>query len=90
MGHVTIHDPDAYKVYSERNNEIFPKHGGVFLVRGGASEILEGETFSRHVIIEFPSYAAARAAYDDPDYQENMKIRQANSTGTIIVVEGTE
>ena len=90
IGHVTISDPEAYQTYALRNNEIFPKHQGKFLVRGGTSEILEGDTHSRHVIIEFPSYEAALAAYNDPDYQDNMKIRQANSTGTIVVVEGTE
>ncbi len=90
IGHVTISDPEAYQAYALRNNEIFPKHQGKFLVRGGTSEIVEGDTHSRHVIIEFPSYEAALAAYNDPDYQDNMKIRQANSTGTIVVVEGTE
>lgn len=88
IGHVTISDADAYKPYAVRNNEIFPKYGGQFLVRGGKSEILEGECHPRHVIVEFPSYDAALACYNDPDYQENMKIRQANSEGTILVVEG--
>lgn len=90
VGHVTVHNPEAYQAYAARNNEIFPKHNGTFLARGGQSEILEGNAQERHVIIEFPSYEAALAAYNDPDYQENMKIRQANSTGTILVVEGTE
>ncbi|MEM6565351.1 MAG: DUF1330 domain-containing protein [Pseudomonadota bacterium] len=90
IGHVTISDAEAYKPYAIRNDEIFPRHGGKFLARGGASEILEGEGHPRHVIVEFPSYAAAVACYNDPDYQENMKIRQANSEGTILVVEGVE
>jgi len=88
IGHVTIHDPEAYKAYGARNDEIFPRYGGKFLARGGPSEVVEGDSPPRHVIVEFPSHEAARAAYNDPDYQENMKIRQANSTGTIIVVEG--
>lgn len=90
MGHVVVHDAEAYKAYSARNNEIFPRHGGKFLVRGGTSEFLEGDTHPRHVIIEFPSYAAARAAYNDPEYQENMKIRLANSDGIIVVAEGVD
>ena len=81
-------DTEAYKPYAVRNNEIFPRYEGRFLVRGGKSEILEGEGHPRHVVVEFPSYEAALACYNDPEYQENMKIRQANSAGTIMVVEG--
>jgi uncharacterized protein (DUF1330 family) len=88
IGNITLNDADGYKPYSARNDEIVPRYGGRFLARGGAAEILEGDGRPRHVIIEFPSYADALAFYNDPDYQENMKIRQANSEGTILVVEG--
>lgn len=88
IGHVTIHDAEAYKAYGAKNNEIFPNYGGTFLARGGQSEVLEGSLPSRHVIVEFPSYADALACYNSAEYQENMKIRVANSEGTIMVVEG--
>jgi uncharacterized protein (DUF1330 family) len=88
IGHVTVHDAGAYAPYSARNNDIFPRHGGRFLVRGGKAQVLEGDTHARHVVIEFPSYDAALAAYNDPEYQENMKTRLACSEGTIIVAEG--
>ncbi|MEO9651222.1 MAG: DUF1330 domain-containing protein [Roseobacter sp.] len=88
LGNISLNDADAYKPYSDRNNELLPRYGGKFLVRGGASEILEGDGRPRHVVIEFPTYADALAFYNDPDYQENLKIRQAHSEGTIIVAEG--
>ena len=88
IGHVMLHDAEGYKPYSARNDEIFPRHGGTFLARGGRSEILEGAIHPRHVIVEFPSYEQALACYNDPEYQENLKIRQANSDGIIMVVEG--
>ena len=88
IGHVTIHDVEAYKPYGAANDEIFPQFGGKFLARGGNAEVLEGTLHPRHVIVEFPSYADALACYNSPAYQENMKIRQANADGVVMVVEG--
>jgi len=88
IGHVTLHDAEAYPPCVARNNEILTRCGGTFLVRGGADEVREGDTHARHVIIEFPSYEATQAFYDSPDYQENLKIRQANADSVIVVAEG--
>jgi uncharacterized protein (DUF1330 family) len=90
IGHITVNDPEAYKEYVERDTPILQALGGRFVVRGGASETVEGQAESRHVVIEFPSYEAARAAYDDPEYQEVAKIRHRTATSTIILVEGTD
>ncbi|MGX9355719.1 DUF1330 domain-containing protein [Roseobacteraceae bacterium S113] len=88
IGHVTIHNLEAYRAYGAANDEIFPRFGGRFLARGGASSEVEGGLPPRHVIVEFPSYEDALACYNSPEYQENMKIRLANADGAIAVVEG--
>jgi len=88
IGHITVNDPEAYKEYVERDTPILAKLGGQFIVRGGTSETPEGETQNRHVIIEFPSYEMALAAYHDPEYQVVADIRRRTATSTIIVVEG--
>ena len=89
IGHVTITgDPEDYKPYAQKNNGMLPQFGAKFLVRGGQSQYLEGTGFVRHVVIEFPSYDEALRWYNDPEYQENLKIRQAISDGQIICVEG--
>ncbi|MFX0542279.1 DUF1330 domain-containing protein [Roseovarius sp. S4756] len=88
IGHITVNDPQAYREYVERDTPILERHGGRFLVRGGQSEVPEGETYQRHVVIEFPSYAAARNAYDDPAYQAVADIRRRTADSVIVLVEG--
>lgn len=88
IGHITVNDPEAYKEYVEKDTPILLGLGGRFVVRGGQSSLMEGQTQDRHVVIEFPSYEAALAAYNDPDYQEVAKIRHRTADSTIIVVEG--
>lgn len=88
IGHITVRDPEAYKEYIEKDTPILKGLGGNFIIRGGQSQVMEGETHERHVVMEFPSYEAALAAYNDPEYQEVMKIRHGSADSTIIVVEG--
>ncbi len=90
IGHITVKDPDAYREYVERDTPILLGLGGRFIVRGGQGEVIEGSAHDRHVVIEFPSYQAALAAYHDPDYQEVAEIRRRTADSTIIVVEGAE
>lgn len=89
IGHITVNDPDAYAEYIARDTAILARHGGRFIVRGGLSETPEGAAHQRHVVIEFPSYAAAQSAYADPDYQDVADIRRRTADSVIILVEGT-
>ena len=88
IAHVTVKNPEAYKEYVERDTPILKRMGGHFVIRGGRSQVPEGTSHDRHVVIEFPSYDAALAAYNDPDYQEVADIRRRNADSTIIIVEG--
>ncbi len=90
IGHITVRDPEAYKEYIEKDTPILNGLGGTFIVRGGTSEIVEGEALQRHIVIEFPSYEQALTAYNNPEYQAVAEIRKRNADSTIIVVEGTE
>lgn len=89
IGHITVNDPEAYREYIEKDTPILAALGGTFIVRGGQSEVPEGTSEERHVVIEFPSYAQALTAYNDPEYQAVAEIRKRTATSTIIVVEGT-
>ncbi|MCB0074375.1 MAG: DUF1330 domain-containing protein [Caldilineaceae bacterium] len=88
IGHVDVSDPERYRDYVAANAAAFARFGGRFLVRGGAFEAVEGTARSRHVVIEFPSYAAALACYRSPEYAAAMSHRLAASVGEIVVVEG--
>ena len=88
IGRVDVHDDEGYKPYSAANAAIFKKFGGRFLVRAGKFDAPEGKARSRNVVIEFADLATAKACYDSPEYQANLKIRQATSTGELVIIEG--
>lgn len=91
IAQVRIHDSEIYKQYTARSPAIIAKHGGQILARGGATEILEGDTYERRVvIIGFPSMQAARAFYYSPEYQQAKEIRAPISDGQFVLVQGTE
>ncbi len=90
IGHITVNDPEDYAEYIRLDTPILAKLGGTFIVRGGTSTTPEGSAQDRHVVIEFPSYDAAVAAYNDPEYQEVAEIRRRCADSTIIIVEGHE
>jgi uncharacterized protein (DUF1330 family) len=88
VGRVEVNNEEGYKPYAAANAAIFKKYGGRFVVRGGKYECVEGQSRSRNVVIEFADYAAAVACYRSPEYQANLKIRQANAITDLIIVEG--
>ena len=91
MVHVTVKDPERYKDYIAANAAPLRKYGARFLARGGDFEVRAGSRpGSRNVVIEFDSYAAAKACYNSPEYQAAAKIRDEASIAHVIVIEGYE
>jgi uncharacterized protein (DUF1330 family) len=91
IGHVNITNPDRYKDYIAANAEPIKTYGGRFLVRNGECEVPEGSLAGRrHVVIEFDSYAVAKACYNSPEYQAAIEIRREASTGDVVIIEGYE
>jgi uncharacterized protein (DUF1330 family) len=83
------HDDEALAEYRRRNTAAVEAHGGRFVVRGGAMEVLEGDWAPlRVVIMEFDDVEAARRWYESDEYQAAIPIRQGASTTDIIMVEG--
>ncbi len=83
-----VSDPEGYKAYTVADMAAIGKHGGRFLVRGGAFELMEGSSRSRSVVIEFPSYQAALACYRSPEYQAAAALRKGKAEFDLVVIEG--
>ena len=64
-------------------------HGGKYLVRGGATEVVEGDrTPHRVVVIEFADLDGAHGFVNDPEYSRLADIRARSSATTTIIVQG--
>ena len=86
---IEVIDKDRYEAYKQMVAPSIAAYGGKFLVRGGATETLEG-TWSpqRFVIVEFASRAQAKAWWGSPQYAEAKALRQATARTEMIVAEG--
>ena len=88
-GNIEIHDPAIYEEYRALVPALVASHGGRYLVRGGAVEVLEGHVAAqRQVILEFPDMAALKAFYNSPQYTAAIALRQRAATGTLVAIEG--
>ncbi len=86
---VRVTNPEPYAAYRDLATASVARHGGRFLARGGAVTPLEGDwNPERLVVIEFPSVNAARAWYFSDDYQQALAVRDANSVGKALIIEG--
>jgi uncharacterized protein (DUF1330 family) len=86
---VEVTDPETYARYREMVPEIIAAFGGKYLVRGGATETVEGTWQPRRlVILEFPTMEMLHAFYDAPEYAEAKAIRLRSANSTIVLCEG--
>ena len=90
IAHVTVLDPAKYKGYMDIAPQAFNKFGAVFLARGGASEVLEGESFERHVVIQFKDMQTALDCYHSREYQAAKQKRDGHCRAQITIVEGLD
>jgi uncharacterized protein (DUF1330 family) len=86
---VEVTDPERYEEYKALGAASVEQHGGRYVVRGGAAEVLEGDRIpNRLVVLEFPDIETARRWYDSPEYRSARAARAGAATGTFILVEG--
>ena len=86
---IEVTNPEDYKQYLAKVTDIVTKFGGEYLVRGGEFQCFEGEwKYPRTVVIKFPSFNLAKDFHNSPEYEPVKKIREENSIGNLIIIEG--
>jgi uncharacterized protein (DUF1330 family) len=86
---IDITDAVGYKEYKKQAAATVHKYGGKYIVRGGKTEVLEGDWDpKRIVILEFPSMERAKEWLNCEEYREPRKLRHATAKTNMILVEG--
>ena len=86
---IDVTDPVGYEEYKKLAGATVEKFGGKYIVRGGATETLEGDWKpKRIVILQFESVARAKEWLNCDEYREPRKMRHRTAKTNMIVVEG--
>ena len=86
---ITINDPQTYERYKLLAPASIAAYHGKYLVRGGRTEVLEGDWEpSRLVILEFPGVEEAKGWWESEEYAAAKALRQSCAATEMLLVEG--
>ena len=86
---VEIADPAEYKLYRKLAYPVIAEFGGTYLVRGGTTEIREGNWKpNRLIIVEFENLARAREWYESEGYRPALDVVLRCTKRNLVMVDG--
>ena len=86
---VEVTDPTLYGEFMEQVTATVEGHGGKFVVRGGALDIVEGDWKPQRIaILRFDSVERVREWLSSPEYVALNEIRTRSSNISMVVIEG--
>ncbi|HEV7632720.1 MAG TPA: DUF1330 domain-containing protein [Steroidobacteraceae bacterium] len=86
---IEVTDSTSYEEYRKHVPALIAAQGGRYLVRGGRTELLEGNVApNRTVILEFPSMEKLQAFYASAEYAPLKQLRIGASNSRVFAVEG--
>ncbi len=86
---IEITDHAVFGEFRERAPAVIEAYGGRFLVRGGATEVVQGDsTHHRVVLVEFDSVERAKSWWNSPAHTELQAMLDRCSNTTTTIVEG--
>lgn len=88
IAQIEVRDPELFSEYGAAAAPVIARHGGRYLVRGGAPVPLEGAAFKRTVVIEFPTEDAALAFWNDEEYGRLKDLRRRAATMDAAILPG--
>ena len=89
LANVDVKDPAAYEEYKRLSTLAMKAHGAEVCVRGGATEVLEGDwTPDRVVLLKFPSVEKAKAFYASTEYRAAIEARRNIAVMRMVLIEG--
>lgn len=89
IAHIDVKDPVRYEDYKKMSPISIQRFGGRFISRGAPPIVLEGTWQpKRLVLLEFPSVEVARQWWASDDYAPARQLRQATSTGDMVIIDG--
>jgi uncharacterized protein (DUF1330 family) len=71
--------------------KVVAEAGGVYVIRGGRREVLEGDVDTRRmVVVSFPTFEIASAFYYSPAYQKIKSLRKDVAQFDAVLIDGFE
>ena len=89
IAELEITDPAGFEEYRKQVSATIQKYGGRYVVRGGATQTLEGDWQpGRLVVTEFSSVEQARRWYDSDEYRGPKALRIKTTRSRVVLAEG--
>ena len=86
---IEVTDPERYAQYMKLTPAAIERYGGKFIVRGGEKITLEGPVENRRIVVlEFPTFEAAKTFFDSPEYRHAKSFRDGAAEASFILARG--
>ena len=89
IAELEVTDAAGFEEYRKQVSATIQKYGGHYVIRGGATDTLEGGWApKRLVVIEFSSAEQARRWYDSEEYRAPKALRIKCTRSRVLLAEG--
>lgn len=89
FANVMVQDPATFETYRCEVAPLIERHGGRYLVRGGAVRVVEGDPgLHRVIIVQFDTMDALEQFYHSDEYGPLITLRHSCTVSNAAMIEG--